>query len=62
LSVWDVQIWDFWFQPPCLCETQSRWTNDLRGSHCEAWKRRCDSVTSKAPPHCLWFIENSRHT
>jgi hypothetical protein len=20
-----VQIWDFWFQPPCLCETQSRW-------------------------------------
>jgi hypothetical protein len=28
--VWCVQISDFWFQPPCLCETQSRWTDDLR--------------------------------
>ena len=27
--VWWVQIWDFWFQPLCLCETQSRWTDDL---------------------------------
>jgi hypothetical protein len=26
--VW-VQIWEFWFQPPCLCETQSRWMDDL---------------------------------
>jgi hypothetical protein len=23
--VWCVPIWDFWFQPPCLCETRSRW-------------------------------------
>ena len=28
--VWWVQILDFWFQPPCLCETQSRWMDDLR--------------------------------
>ena len=30
----------------CLCETQSRWTDDLRmcGSHREAWRRRCDGV------------------
>ena len=25
--VWWVQIWDVWFQPPCLCETQSRMTS-----------------------------------
>ena len=42
--VWWVRIWDFGFQPPCLCETQSRWTDDLRmcGSHREAW--RCDGA------------------
>ena len=42
--VWWVQILDFWFQPPCLCETQSRWTDDfcMCVSHLEAWKRRCD--------------------
>ena len=42
--VW-VQIWDFWIQQPCLCETQSRWTDDLCmcGSHHEAW-RRCDGA------------------
>ena len=40
-QVWWVQIWDFWFQQPCLCEMQSRWTDDLRmcGSHREAWRR-----------------------
>jgi hypothetical protein len=40
LLVWWVQIWDFWFQPLCLCETQSRWTNYLHmcGSHHEAWR------------------------
>ena len=27
LLVWWVQIWDFWFQPRFLCETQSRWTD-----------------------------------
>ena len=28
----------------CLCETQSRWTDDLCmcGSHREAWRRSCD--------------------
>ena len=43
LVLW-VQIWDFWLQPPCLYETQSRWTEDLCmcGSHHEAWRRRCD--------------------
>ena len=37
-------FWDFLFQPLCLCETQSRWTDDLRicGSHSEAWRKRCD--------------------
>ena len=37
--VWWVQIGDFWFQPACLCETQSSWTGDLCvcGSHREAW-------------------------
>ena len=36
--VWWVQIFDFWFQPLCLCETQSRRTDDLRMccSHHEA--------------------------
>ena len=27
--VWWVQMFDFWFEPPCLCETQSRWTDYL---------------------------------
>jgi hypothetical protein len=42
--VWWVHIWDFWFQLPCLCETQSRWTDDLHmcGSHRGAWRRSCD--------------------
>ena len=59
--VWWVQIWDFWFQPPCLCETQSRWTDDLCmcGSHREAW-RRCEGVLCCW--HRLWFIYYSRHT
>ena len=45
--VWWVQIWDFWFQPPCLCEMQSRWTDDLSmcGYHREAWRRQCDGVS-----------------
>ena len=40
-----VQFGDFWFQPPCLCETRCEWTDDLRmcGFHREAW-RRCDGV------------------
>jgi hypothetical protein len=40
---WWVQIWDFWFQPLCLCETLSRWTDDLRmcDSHREVWRRKC---------------------
>ena len=44
--LWWVQIWDIWFQPLCLCETQSRWTDDLSmcGSHREAWRRRCDDA------------------
>ena len=39
--VWWVPICDFWFQPACLCETQSRWTDDLCmcGSHREAQRR-----------------------
>ena len=38
----ESKIWYFWFQPPCLCETQRKWTDDLRmcGSHREAWRRR----------------------
>ena len=58
LSVWWVQIWDFWFQPRCLCETQSRWTDDLCmcSSHREAWRRRCDGVGVLCWWHCLWFI------
>ena len=41
-SVLWVQILDFWFQPQCLCEMQSRWTDDLRmcSSQREAWRRR----------------------
>ena len=62
--VWWVQIWDFWFRQPCLCETQSRWTVDLRkcGSHHEAWRRRCDGVGVLCWWHCQWFVSNSRHT
>ena len=35
--VWWVQIWEFWFQPQCFCETQSRWTDYLHmcSSHCK---------------------------
>ena len=56
--VWWVQIWDFWFQSPCLCETQSRWMDDLRmcGSHHETWRRRCDGVGVLCWWHCQWFI------
>ena len=56
--VWWVQIWDFWFQPPCLCETQSRWTDDLYmcGSHREAWRRRCDGVGVLCWWHCQSII------
>jgi hypothetical protein len=32
--VWWVQIWYFWFHLPCLCETQSRWTDDRMISAC----------------------------
>jgi hypothetical protein len=44
LLVWWVQMWYFCFQPPCLCEMQSWWTDVFRmcGSHCEVWRRRCD--------------------
>ena len=33
----------FWFQPPCLCEMWSRWTDDfcMCSSHREARRRRC---------------------
>ena len=50
------QIWDFWFQPPCLCETRCGWTNDLCmcGSHCEAWRRWCDGVEVL----CWWHCQN----
>ena len=43
--VWWVQIWNVWFQPPRLCEMQSRWSDYhcMCGSHHEAW-RRCDGV------------------
>ena len=56
--VWWAQMLEFWFQPPCLCETQSRWTDDLRmcGSHREAWSRRCDGVERLCWWHCQWFI------
>jgi hypothetical protein len=29
LLVWWVQNFDFWFQPQCLRDTQSRWTDEL---------------------------------
>ena len=53
--VWWVQTWDFWFQPPGLCETQSSWTDDLHmcGSHREAWM--CEGVGVLCWWHCLWF-------
>jgi hypothetical protein len=40
------QICDFWSNPQCQCDTQSRWTDDLCmcGFHCEAWRQRCDGV------------------
>ena len=54
-----VQMCDFWFQPLCLFQTQSRWTDDLHrcGSHCKAWrKRRCDGEGVLCWWHCVWFI------
>ena len=41
--VWCVQIWDFWFHPPCLCGMQRRWADGfyMCGSHHEAWRKRC---------------------
>ena len=53
LDQWKSVLWSdeskfqiTWFQLPCLCETQSRGTDDLRmcGAHSEAWRRRCDGV------------------
>ena len=57
LLVWWVQIWDFLFQPSCLCETQIRWTDDLcmRGSYYEAWRRRCDGVGGALQLTLSWF-------
>ena len=45
--VWWVQIWDVWFQPPCLInKTPGRWKDNLCkcGSHREARRRRYDGV------------------
>jgi hypothetical protein len=61
---WTLERWNlsfglvssyFWFQLPCLCEMQSRWTDDLRlcDSHHEAWRRRCDGVGVFFWWHCL---------
>ena len=63
LLVWWVQIWDFWIQPLCLCETQSRWTDDLRmcGSHREAWRRRCDGVGVLCWWHSVIYLEFKAH-
>ena len=61
---WKSVLWSdeakceiFWFQPRCLCETQSRWTDDLCmcDFHREAWKR-CDGVGVLCWWHRLWFI------
>ena len=61
---WWVQIWDFWFHPPCFCATQKRWTDGLymHGSQREAWRRRCDGVGVLCWWHCWGFIQNWRHT
>ena len=41
-----VQIWDFLFQLPCLCETRCGWTDDLHMciSQRKAWMRWCYGV------------------
>ena len=52
--VWWVQIWDFWFQPPCLCETQSRWTNDRL--MCEHYVKHGGGVMVLCWWHCRWFF------
>jgi hypothetical protein len=59
-----VHNWDFWFPPPCLCEIQSRWTDDLCmcGSHHEAWRRRCDGVGVIFWWHCLGFNQHRYHS
>ena len=59
--VWWVQIGDFWFQPSCLCETQSKWTDNLCmcGFYLEAWRRRCDGVLCLW--HCLIYLEFKAH-
>ena len=53
-----VQIGDFWFQPPCLCETQCGWTDYLLlcVSHHKARRRRCYGVGVLCWWHCQWFI------
>ena len=70
LDRWKSVLWSeskfdfFWFQLPYLCETQSRWTDDLSmcGSHREAWRRKGDGEGVLCWWHCLWFIYNWRHT
>ena len=34
----------------------------MHGSHCEAWRRRCDGVGLLCWWHCWGFIQNWRHT
>ena len=64
LNWWKSVLWsdeskfDFWFQPLCLCEMHSRWTDDLCmcGSYHDAWRRRCYGVGVLCWWHSLWCI------
>ena len=60
---WTLDQWKsvLWFQPPCLCETQSRWTDDLCmcGSHHKAWRRRCDGALLVTPS--VIYLEFKAH-
>ena len=55
--------WEIFGSLRCVCETQSRWTDDLRmcGSHCEAWRRWCDSVRVLCWSHCVIHFEFKAH-
>ena len=53
-----VQIWDFSFQPLCLCETQCGWTmiSAFVFPTQKACSRGCYVVGVPCWWHCLWFI------
>ena len=56
-----VQMWDFWFQLLCLCQTHCGWMDDLLmcSSHRKAWRRRCGGALLVALIHLEFNAQHS---